>query len=171
MGNYVILKDVFEAHVVEFTRPALLSPIFSEARLRDAHRAWLADLARIRGAEPNLKEAGLDHFKQCAHLAYWLRRKSPIVDYEDWAAKVEGLGDLYSDEVQRRDLLRRYGEEFLAFDFGYKICLYYEMERLENPRSEPPALTLTHLIDICHMLKFKNVSPHALYLIYKSIFM
>ncbi|MEI9930702.1 MAG: hypothetical protein WDM89_09160 [Rhizomicrobium sp.] len=153
---------------MEFTRPALLSPKFSPARLRDAHYAWRLDIKRVEATEPNLGD-GLDHFKQSAHLAYWLRRKSPIVDYHDWAAEIEDLNDLYPDEVERRDLLLRYGEEYLAFDFGLKICTYYELERLDNPRSSVPKLSKEYIFDVCHMLKFKHVSPHAMYLIYKSI--
>jgi len=168
MADYDTLKKFFEAHVVEFTRPALLSPKFSQARLRDAHYAWRSDIKRLIAVEPNLK-GGLDHFKQCAHLAYWLRRKSPIVDYVDWAAQVENLDELYPDEIARRDLLSKYGEEYLAFDFGLKICTYYELEKLEHPRSSAPALSIAYITDVCHMLKFKHVSPHAMYLIYKSL--
>lgn len=168
MVDFVVLKENFEAHVVEFTRPALLAPQFSDVRLREAHYAWRADIRRIEQAEPNLT-GGLDHFKQCAHLAYWLRRKSNVVDYTDWAKLVEDGKDLYPDEIKRRDFIRRYGEEFLAFDFGLKICTYYELEKVDATRTAPPSLSVEFLADLCHMLKFKHVSPHAMYLIYKSI--
>jgi hypothetical protein len=77
--------------------------------------------------------------------------------------------DLYPDEDHRREFLRRYGEEYLAFDFGLQICTWYELEKIGATRMQPPILSEDFLIDLCHMLKFKHVSPHAMYLIYKSI--
>ncbi|HWY62734.1 MAG TPA: hypothetical protein VNW15_12610 [Rhizomicrobium sp.] len=160
-------KDLFERHAKSVTRPMLLKPIFSLARERDAHYAWREDLTRVEARERKLTE-GLDHFKQSAHLAYWLRRQAPIVEYEDWAKYEEG--GLALGEEETREFIAKYGTELVAFDFGFKICAYYEEERSDGKKKQPPKLSMSYLEDVCYMLKFKHVSPHSLYLIYRSIF-
>ncbi len=126
-------------------------------------------MLRLQSREPHLHE-GLDHFKQSANLAYWLRRMSPVVEFKDFAAELEGMDDLYPDERDLRKFLTKYGTEYLAFDFGFQVCLYYQLERTQNPSQFSPALSGEYLVDVCHMMKFKHVSPHAMFLVYKSIF-
>jgi len=170
MAEFEVFKEKFIAHAKDFARGACLRPIFSLPRLRDAHYAWRDDLSRLTQHEKNLG-GGLDHFKQCAHLAYWLRRLYPIADYEDIAAAVGEVDDLYPDEQKRRNFIVKYGSEYLAFDFGFQICSYYALERTDNPMTAAPELSTEYLVDVCHMLKFKHVSPHSMYLIYKSLLM
>jgi hypothetical protein len=71
-----------------------------------------------------------------------------------------------------RNLLKGYANEYLAFDFGYQICAYYEIENKEkpSPRAGSLALSPDYYQMISHFMKFKNVSPHAMHLIYKSLF-
>lgn len=167
MKDFPAFKDVFENHALTEVRKALLSPQIALHRLHDAHFAWQDDVKRLSDMERNLKD-GADHFKQCAALAYWLRRMSPVVDYIDWF-NPDG-DDLHPHEVDLRDLIARYGTEYIAFDLGFQICAYYETERVDSPRQFYPNLTGEYLVDVCHMMKFKHVSPHSLYLVYKSIF-
>lgn len=148
-----------------------MKPRLSLRRLNDAHCAWLGDLTRVDDHEKALD--GLDHLKQCGHLAYWLRRSAPVIDYIDMTTSgaIAEDGDLYADEAEVREFLDSYGNEYLAFDFGLQICSYYEMHRTDgHARAAAPALTRAYLKDVCHLLKFKNVSPHALYMVYKSLF-
>jgi hypothetical protein len=168
MIDFEFYESTFKLHAKECAKRGILAPRFSKARLRDAHYAWREDLQRVEGAEKYLDQ-GLDHFKQCAHLAYWLRRMAPIIEYEDIAALWEEPDTLYAEEVAAREFLARYGTEFIAFDMGFQICLYYELEKLDNALRTPPRLSGDYLTDLCHMLKFKHVSPHSLYLVYKSI--
>jgi hypothetical protein len=169
MAVFADFKSNFEAHVKLEVARALLSPVLSLPRLHDAHYAWRDDMLRLEERETKLTE-GPDHFKQCANLAYWLRRMSPIVEYHDLAALVEGTDDLYPDEIERREILSKYGTEFLAFDFGFKICQYYELEKIVTPKTSAPKLSKDYIIDVCHMMKFKHVSPHSMFLIYRSLF-
>ena len=162
-------KILFETHAKQVTRGALLTPKFSLRRLQDAHYAWLDDLSRVTEREKKLA-GGLDHSKQCGHLAYWIRRENPIIDYDDWHT-IQEDSHLYEDESQRRDFIAKYGSEFIAFDFGFQICSYYALERRDNPLLTQPKLSMAYLTDVCHMLKFKHVSPHSLYLIYLSLFL
>lgn len=169
MAAFDKFKEQFENHVKTEVIKAILIPVLSEPRLMDAHYAWQEDVARLVDREKNLTD-GADHFKQCANLAYWLRRMAPVIEYRDIAAEIEGCEDLYEDEKERRKLLRNYGAEFLAFDFGFKICQYYELEKLDSPRPFAPSISGEYLIDVCHMMKFKHVSPHSMFLVFKSLF-
>lgn len=93
MAKYARFEEVFVAFAKEIARKACLFPRFSRPRLYTAHYAWRDDLSRVEQRENNLGQ-GLDHFKQCGHLAYWLRRSSPIVEFEDVAALWEEPGEL-----------------------------------------------------------------------------
>lgn len=163
-------KETFSEYVKEIADRALLFPKICSMRLYTAHYAWRDDIRRVGDREENLTQ-GLDHFKQCGHLTYWIRRTSPVIEYIDRATLFESADDLYEDENALRELLSNYGNEYFALDFGLMICRYYEEERLDKQKDKISlSISTDFLIDICHMLKFKNVSPHAIYLIYKSLF-
>lgn len=95
---------------------------------------------------------------------------APIVEYNDLIQAVEGGEAIYEDEKMARTLIYEYGMEYIAFDFGFQICFYYESDRVDRKGEfRKPMLTPDYLKDICHMLKFKHVSPHSIYLIYRSM--
>lgn len=170
MVEYARFEEVFISFSKEIAHKACLSPISSKPRLHTAHYAWREDLSRVEDRESNLGR-GLDHFKQCGHLAYWIRRTSPIIEYVDLSALWEDPEELYPDEVELRDFIYEYGDQFIAFDLGFQICQYYEFERTDRKEEmRQPQMTKDVLHDICHVLKFKNVSPHSIALIYRSIF-
>ncbi|BBK30369.1 hypothetical protein STHU_10030 [Allostella humosa] len=163
--------DEFVAYCDETLDLGKLRPHYSISRIRDAHHAWRDDLARVGAAEPNLAE-GMDHLKQCGHLAYWLRRMAPVIDYEDVLKAAEDDPEPYPEEAAFRSMITGYGTEYLAFDFGRKICSIYEELRVDRGTPfQHPAITATYIKDTCHMLKFKHVSPHSMYLIYRSLFL
>lgn len=161
-----------------------LSPMISRYLLKETFSLWRKDLRRVSHMELNGSE--LDHFKQAAHLCYWLRRSSPISDFADHLPDGAALSDKQKDV---RDLIFRYGNEFAAFDVGYRLCRFFEAKRddvtamllMTGPTSEEQQKALSAITQfvleedyvktICHFLKEKNVSPHALYLIYRSLFM
>ena len=171
MEDFSQFERMFTEYAKETAQTACLFPKLSMPKLRDAHYAWRDDLSRVGERESRL-QGGLDHFKQCGHLTYWLRRIAPVIEYCDLAALWEEPDELYPDEVTMRELLRKYGGEYLSFDFGLQICQFYELERIDRATSgKEPAITMDYLNDICHMFKFKNVSPHAIHLIFKSLFL
>ncbi|MBC7953430.1 MAG: hypothetical protein H7Z12_16620 [Rhodospirillaceae bacterium] len=153
-------------------RAARLYPKIQAVRLFDAHHQWQQDVDRVSKYE--LDSGTPDHYKQCGHLVYWLRRSSPVVEWVDASNNLgdaEGLPDL-PEHAQMKELLLKYGNEYLAFDLGYRICRYFEVSREDNPLSEDGRLlTPDYLRTISHFLKTKNVSPHAMYLILKSLFL
>lgn len=158
----------FEGFTDEVFWGARLMARLSKPRLLEAHRSWVDDLVRVQAREPELGD-GLDHFKRSGHLAFWLRRMGPIVEALDVMGMVSEpeRDPLTSDQLAFRDLLFGYSNEYTAFDLGLQFCRFYEED---NPRSLM-TIDQNYFRMICHFLKFKNVSPHALTLIYKSLFL
>lgn len=169
-------RDTFVRDFCQYAGAVLatcrLYPVVSKVRLIEAHGAWCSDLKRVGEHEPNLGD-GLDHFKSCGHLAFWLRRMSPLVEATDTTLN---LGDaegypLSNDEIAFRKLLLGYANEYLAFDYGYQICKYYEVGKKGGSAfAENLVLSREFYQTTCQFLKYKNVSPHGVHLIFKSIF-
>jgi len=162
---------------IEYTRQtfahAQLFPKLSMPRLVETRGAWHNDLHRVEEHEPNL-ENGLDHFKRCGDLAFWIRRMSPLIDaYDIQNNLADGAQpDLLPREARFRELLFGYANEYLAFDFGYQFCSYYEQAKEGGSnRAKNLQLSEDYIRSMCHFLKYKTVSPHALFLIYKSLFL
>lgn len=166
----VKLEKFFRQFAEEAFDSAKLHPIISERRVHDAHLGWCRDLVRVPQIELDLSD-GLDHFKRCGHLTYWLRRSQPLIGAEDKSGlyTYEGGSELTPDEAEFRELLWAYGNEYLAFDLGVQFCRFYELDR-GGPRAN--MVIPTHYIQtICNFLKFKNVGPDALFLVFRSLFL
>jgi hypothetical protein len=160
----------FEKYAESVFEEARLFPVISSPRIYDTWTCWCADLDRVLKHEPKIPD-GLDHFKRAGHLAFWLRRMSPVVDAED-------IRQMYSyqetpENIALQDdfrkLLYAYGNEYLAFDLGYQFCRFYELED-GSLRASTLTLDEEYLRTVCHYFKFKTVSPHGIFLIYKSLF-
>jgi hypothetical protein len=161
---------VFSNYAMTATDSARLFPKLSKPRIYEAHGAWLMDLDRVGTHERHLTK-GLDHFKRCGHLTFWLRRMSPIVEFMD--LNFEELEHPMTDlEKAFHKLLISYSNEYLAFDFGFQICKYYETKHKKKPSKRAAELVLSqeYYQTTCHFLKYKTASPHALQLIFKSLF-
>jgi hypothetical protein len=167
-------REVFLSDYTAFAWWALdatrLVPVFSKPRIFEAHGAWLNDLSRLGNHEKNLSE-GLDHFKHCGHLSFWLRRLSPIVEFQN-VDFGESERPMNEREKAFLELIKAYANEYVAFEYCFQICRYYEMKNKEHPseRAERLVLSPAYYQTVCHFLKYKSVSPHAMHLIYKSIF-
>jgi hypothetical protein len=166
--NYKFLADTWGCHV-----------LMSARRLGEAHEYWYEDTKRTLsyGVEDGTKD--LDHFKNSAFLAFWLKRMVPINECQR-QARVFGTDDFDLIDVKKFILK---SNEICALLIGFQICLFYEMSKLVTlngnvvpllpNRSErlksirfPPGL----LADFAMVLKHKNMSPHGLYLMYRSLF-
>lgn len=150
----------------------------SRRRLREAHSFWQEDVRRtLRESMPD-GTTHLDHFKNASFIAFWLRRMLPINETQrrPFDPRKGGPGHDFGQFFQ-------YGNEISALLIGFQICLFYEASRMTeqssgavpiNPDREkylrglkfPPSL----LNDFAMVLKHKNISPHSLYLMYKSLF-
>jgi hypothetical protein len=158
------IKSIATYYQAEYER-LRMSIRVSERRLRDAYGLWMDDMARVKFMELRGRSEP-DHFKRAAHLAYWLRRCSPVIEVN------EELTHDFKNVDKLREFYFRYGNEFIAFDIGYQLCLYFEVNKDGAEYSLTDyKLTSEYIHIISHFFKTKSVSPHALFLIYTSLFL
>ncbi|MDP2433039.1 MAG: hypothetical protein Q8O33_13555 [Pseudomonadota bacterium] len=193
------LEDMFLQHCREVAAVASLDVDLSKQRIIDVFEAWQEDIDRNQRRNFRNKDISPDHIKCGAFLTYWLRRESPIINFKEvldrYSFDFEVLQDmplgaseytpLSSDELNNKlssgltlqqvlDIRERcfaYGNEWLAFSFGFSLAIAYERKKLAG-REEAKALRLPNLnytADLCYMFKFKNMSPHAIYMIYRAL--
>ncbi len=143
-----------------------LKPVLNKDRLRDAYVQWDMDMRRISQFELG-SDKFPDELKQAGHIAYWIRRCQPVIDI---VPEKETLPD---KRDERYHLLLRYGNELLAFDFGFNICALRNcpIEPDGSRRVSMTGITPDYIHTISHFMKNKSVSPHALFLIYKALFL
>ena len=172
LESFVGFKPIFENFCEEILWSGRLLPVLSSPRLEEAWEAWKEDLTRLEKREPNLRDDGLDHFKHAAHLSFWIRKMTPIVEAID---VLQNIGDaegapLSESEKAFRSLMLTYCNEYVAFDIGYQIVMLYEMGK-PGQRAEKVKISRDYLQTVCHFLKYKTVSPHAIQLILRSTFL
>ncbi|MGE8131500.1 hypothetical protein ACQKQD_31520 [Methylobacterium sp. NPDC080182] len=164
-------KDVFEAEIYRdfYDRAEEMGVLFywNKRNALDGFFEWSQDLRRLDFIEKKLQRP--DHLKCAAYLIYWLCRSSPVSNF----VFEDGLDDA-------KEFMLKYGREYLAFDFGYRAAQLYERKvngRDLNEDSFPLHSSLddvarTDFIETtCHVLKLKTVSPSAILLILKAIFL
>ncbi|MEQ1707498.1 MAG: hypothetical protein ABL864_04120 [Terricaulis sp.] len=145
-------------------------PLVSEWRLLEARNFWLEDTGRMLRENMPEGTTALDHFKHAAFITFWLRRLVPINEL----MKVDGAGPLTPDALQ----FVRYANEMCALHVGFQICLGFELARKIDlspninviHATEDLAMASELVRDTVVYLKHKNVSPHALYLQFRSLF-
>ncbi|MBF0604575.1 MAG: hypothetical protein HQL07_12895 [Nitrospirae bacterium] len=139
--------------------PYGLDPYFSRQYTEEVYDAWIDDLKRV--SRHDMKSEELDHFKHASHLCFWIRRMGPILELME---KDSFPPDSHGDKGRELDLITKYRNEYLAFRIGLTICGDFE------PHSKHPKLTYDYIASLCRFMRYKHVSPHALFLIYKSLF-
>ena len=122
--------------------------------LHDAHQNYLKDIALLG---KNLKTLP-DYFKHAGCLAYWLHYYQPI---REWSG-----GDIVLSSKSRkqkaREFLLDYGHDYLAFCLGFKICSFFEKYGCD--------IDINYIESICYVIKNKSISPHAMMMVYRSLF-
>ena len=167
-------KDTFKNEIhndfYEHSVTMGVEPHWNKAMILDAYFQWKQDLERISLVEKNVSNP--DHLKCAAHLIYWLRRFSPVNDF--------AISDGYSESDESVEFMLKYGREYLAFDLGYRAAQLYE--RQINGRDLPEESFPLHssfgdidkadfIHSVCHVLKLKMVSPNAVHLVLKAVFL
>jgi hypothetical protein len=149
-------------------------PVLSEYWIGQAHFRWTKDVAVVSSKEYGGRP--LDHFKYAGFLCYWLRRCPPL-------SELATNPDLAIAGIRYRDpkkILVQYGNVFAAFDIGLRICRYWESARRDIGYSEEVRDKIMrfsipqrseYIEDICYTLAEKNISPHSLNMLYKSLFL
>ena len=156
-------KDVFKYCVFdEYKYEAQFGgyvPKMSESAIEDVHSCYMEDITRMDGKMPTPP----DHFKRAGIIAYWLRRHAPVFGFE----LCNGMPSQRQRRIQE-ELLIEYGHVYLAFVFGYKLCLFFVRE--DTRGKTMPELDQNYIESICYLMKYKSVSPHSLGFIYRSLF-
>lgn len=146
---------------------------FHKGRALDVLLQVNHDLRRIEDRESKVSLP--DHIKVAALTMYWLRRISPVSRFTI-NTEIHGI----SESTPSVEFMMKYGREYLAFDFGYKLAHHYECN-IEDRSLPENSFSLNSSFDdvpkndlvemVVHVLKLKNVSPHALILLLKAIFL
>lgn len=159
--NFV--EAVRRSYADYFFNAGLIADI-DENKLLECFVLWKNDLKRIKEFEMS-DSYQLDHFKHAAHMVYWLRRALPIISIQS------AEQDPTQYEEQEQQLLFKYANQYCAFDFGFKLCAFFESNKHGSEvYFAEMAISYDYKQVASHFLKTKNVSPHALFLIYKAIF-
>ena len=153
--NFVYQEFKYEA------AKAGLKPKFSSDLLHDAWQSYIWDIERPDGNMPTVP----DHFKHCGYLAYWLQRHSPVTGWE----AVRDAHKITKEEDAARDLIFSAGRAYHAFSLGYRICFFFEQNK-ESEIRLPRPINADYIRHISYYMKYKNVSPHAMGLVYRSLF-
>ncbi len=157
------------------------STVLSERRLGEAFDFWKEDQIRTLTEGIQTGSSSLDHFKHASFIGFWLRRMLPInTTLLISTYKVVPEEDGATEDQQ---FFLRYGNELCAFLIGFQLCLFYESSIIfdgDNVVYLRPEKRIEYLkkcmistitiSDFVMILKHKNMSPHALYLLYKSLF-
>ena len=138
-----------------------LEPHYSPDLLYDAWQSYMWDIDRLDGNMPTVP----DHFKHCGYLAYWLQRHSPVTGWE----AVRDAHKITKEEDAARDLIFSAGRAYHAFSLGYRICFFFEKNK-ESEIRLPRPINADYIRHISYYMKYKNVSPHAMGLVYRSLF-
>ena len=159
--NFV--EAVRKSYGLYFLNAGLIADI-DENKLLECFVLWKNDLKRIKEFEMSDSHE-LDHFKHAAHMVYWLRRALPVISIQP------AEEDLTEVQLQEQQLLFKYANQYCAFDFGFKLCAFFEANRVDSKvYFSEMTLSYDYKQVASHFLKTKNVSPHALFLIYKGVF-
>jgi hypothetical protein len=145
---------------------------FNKGRALDAFHLWNDDMDRLEKHEPDIELAS--HLKCAAYLTFWLRRSSPV----DLLVAVDPPPYVMTPDTT--EFMLKYGREYLAFDFGYRIAHAYEtyINGRNLPEGSFPLYSFDEAIEpnnfvntACHVMKTKEISPFSIYLIFKAIFL
>lgn len=152
---------IVKQHFGDFCKEAHFKPVFSDSLMHEAWRAFRWDTERLEGNMPSKP----DHFKIGGFAAYWLRRNSPVI------ALGKDNTVIKHDKVVmgQQKLLAKYGRAFLPFHLGYRICHNFESNRADGGGLSL-RLDADYIESMCYVMKYKNVSPHAMGMIYRSLF-
>jgi hypothetical protein len=148
----------------------------SDRRIGEAHDFWLADAERTLASATSDEVTELDHFKHAAFIAFWLRRLVPINDIYFSPPLEEGKAP-EPKQIQ----FSRYGAEICALFAGFYICLSYETCAMADREEGEPVSVISDATGVKRMpahfqsefprlLKHKNVSPQAIYMLYRGLF-
>jgi hypothetical protein len=144
----------------------------NKGKALEAFHLWNDDIDRFEKHEPDIDMAA--HLKCAAYLTFWLRRSSPVDGFVCIDPRPHGITD------ETIEFMLKYGREYLAFDFGYRIAHAYETyingrnlgDDTFSLCSFDNKIEQTNFVHTtCHVMKTKEISPLGIYLMFKAIFL
>ena len=157
-----------------------IKPYISEYSCNLAYARFKEDCGRMHATE--LDGIGdLDHFKQVSFLVFWLRRFSPVYDVTvetpDTTTRVRVRSEA-PKEVEYFFL-----NQNISFDIGFRILRYWESMREDSAEIYGRQVDVFDfkglgdeirykplLKDLIRTLATKSISPHAIWMIYRTLF-
>ena len=147
-------------------------------KLRNMHDAFIGDRKRAidHGSKGAMNE--LDHLKEAAFFCFWFRRTGPIgeVSFVAEASPIAPeTGTVFTPD---KKLFTLYADELCGFLIAFRIIMYFEknvhgngesLAKLRAQSTDEHLAVFDNLSEICAMLKNKNMSPHAIYLMFKFL--
>lgn len=131
----------------------------SKQILVDVVKNTIEDLRRYRKEFNQYQEIDYpDHFKQAAHLAFWIRRLRPFFYEVDVAHN-----DCNIDHQKKYILLVN---EYFALQVAEYICTF-AMMHFKNEKDVRPMFLNQ---DFVYSFRYKHVSPHAMLMILRSVY-
>ncbi len=150
----------------------------SDRRLSEAHDFWLGDVLRTLHSGAADDTTDLDHFKHAAFIAFWLRRLIPINDVWFRPNAANDAAPPSGPQVK----FSRFGNEICALLAGFYICMTYETVAMaERETDTQDARVISDAVAVRELpphflseypklLKHKVLSPHSMYMLYRSLF-
>lgn len=138
-------------------------------RLIEAYSNWRRDTTNAR-QEMKIRHGSsdIDHFKYAGFLAYWLRRRVVLDKITHINNPSPPFDPDYISPLQEQFF--HYGNEIASFLIGFHYCARFELNH-EDDIFWKYQLSDDYILTVATLLKQKNVSPHALFLIYKALFL
>jgi len=132
----------------------------SARRLGETYDFWKVDARRTLDSGIKKGTKQLDHFKQASFIAFWLRRQIPI----NRTLRILPDGTV----AVKLHLLSKHTSVVEPIANDERPYATHTTSTLEYIRG--CSLKRDCVRDFAMVLKHKNMSPHALYLLYKSLF-
>ena len=128
--------------------------------LMDVIKKTFDDLLRYTKEYNNHQEIIIpDHYKEAAHLAYWIRRLKPLSYIRN---------SKYQVNIEYAEDNIRWVNERVAIHLAEFICI----SGIKQNGKEPARLFINPELrdDFLYIFRYKHVSPHSLMIFFKSIF-
>jgi len=151
-------------HANFFARLGLRPVMASENRIANACDAFVGEAKRFRGSLPP-DSVTPDHFKLSGALVYWLRRFGVVYGLQHQVVSEQPDEDI-------RLLALEYECELPAYTLGLDLCKFFEHGASDEEYRDvnKPRITMSYLRSVCYLMRFKSLSPHAMGMIYRSLF-
>lgn len=162
--------------------------IIDERRTTHVHHAF-THLVPVFLHNTDNRSKTLDQFKIAALLCFAINKGRPIQSIRQAKIKRYLIDEhiTNAERLRRWDMFRSFGDQIIAFDFGFNFCLSYQLQKIAsvNPQvrdiiknggiellefASDFAVRPNTIHDTCLALRENNLEVNALYLIYKNIF-